>query len=319
VSHTNCARCFGTGFLSVSTGRIPCDGLRTAEAPFAVGDTVSVVVGEHTVYAVREDGWLRLTHEDSLTTRWQNPRICRLERRRERGPSCRSEASTSTSAADAASKADAPKSAPTTSTTETSVSPSTVSRSGSASPSTGAASAPPSAAPNASLACPENGGGPHVPDDEKEAHCNGCGAWLGNGVRALCIKAPPGWSCSRDENHDGPCAARLKAADTPCKPSVLWTGTCERGTFTCAVDHKAGPSLSPTGAMHQAIRDAREHARREAIEGCADICDAEALDWRGSSEYGQKGARDCAARIRLLLSDTPFTRAAQGDAPKGGT
>ena len=47
----------------------------------------------------------------------------------------------------------------------------------------------------------------HIPDDVKDAHCNKCGAWLGNGTTALCTRAPEGWSCSRALGHDGPCAA----------------------------------------------------------------------------------------------------------------
>ena len=50
----------------------------------------------------------------------------------------------------------------------------------------------------------------HIPDDVTNAHCNKCGAWLGNGTTALCTMAPEGWSCSRALNHDGPCAAVLR-------------------------------------------------------------------------------------------------------------
>lgn len=47
----------------------------------------------------------------------------------------------------------------------------------------------------------------HIPDDVEDAHCNKCGAWLGNGTTALCTRAPEGWSCSRALGHTGPCAA----------------------------------------------------------------------------------------------------------------
>ncbi len=122
-------------------------------------------------------------------------------------------------------------------------------------------------------------------------------------------------------------------APTPSKESFICQCGCG-GVDRCRADAAMStPSSCPTPVTPLADQVARnfceEHAHEADLtfqrrlaewfagayeaerERCAKLCDDEAESWNHSSEYGKRGARDCAARIR---KSAPVSRKDSGGA-----